>query len=150
MTIIRQRAGEPNSQRAVRAGHLGLLLLGGANPQLCGAEPYGWEGSGQRCALWSCVEPVPGGSRPLCRGRRVKSHRAWGSCGLRGISQEAPSSGLEPGLTPRVLRSTMCASLGLISLLPCSRNPKFGASSRPPSHSGPQADAPGPQTGGCG
>lgn len=81
-----------------------------------GAEPPALWG----CALWlggvwsevhsalSCVGPVPMGSRPLCRGRRVKSHRAWGSRGLRGISQEAPSSGLEPGLTPRVLRSTMC------------------------------------------
>lgn len=47
----------------------------------------------------------------------MKSRRAWGSCGVRGISKEEPpwkarSGDLEPGLPPHVIRSVMCGGQG--------------------------------------
>lgn len=52
----------------------------------------------------------------------MKSRRAWGSRGVRGISKEEPqlkarSGDLEPGLPPRVIRSAMCGRQGLEGLV---------------------------------
>lgn len=98
-------------------GTWGFSSWEGPNPQLCGAVPCGWEGSGQRCTLWSCVGPVPSGEQAVVQGPQGEITQGLGQPRPEGHFPGGAQQWLEPGLTPCVLRSTMCGRQSLEGLV---------------------------------